>query len=70
MPKVVCCHPVKWSVFVQRGPEYMMSGDLECFEAVQNRIPPKKEPVPLTDDMKAYGALETASERTEMVETC
>ncbi|TFJ86619.1 hypothetical protein NSK_002273 [Nannochloropsis salina CCMP1776] len=68
MPKVVCCHPVKWSVFVQRGPEYMMSGDLECFEAVQNRIPPKKKPVPLTDDMKAYGALETAPERTEMVE--
>ena len=68
MPKVVCCHPVKWSVFAQRGPEYMMSGDLECFEPVKNRTPPKQEPVPLTDDMKAYGVLESPVDRTEMVE--
>eukprot|EP00624_Nannochloropsis_granulata_P005483 evm.model.NODE_390_length_22818_cov_35.022045.3 len=68
MPKTVCCHPVKWSVFVQRGPEYMVSGDLECFEPVKHRIPPKQEPLPLTDDVKAYGALETPWERTEMLE--
>lgn len=68
MPKMVCCHPVKWSVFVQRGPEYMISGDLECFEPVKHRIPPKKEPLPLTDDVKAYGALDTPWERAEMLE--
>ena len=68
-PMVVCCHPVRWSLFLQRGPEYMISGDLECFEPVKHRVPPKKEPVPLTEDMKSYGALETAPERLDMVES-
>ncbi len=69
MPKVVCCHPVRWSVFLQRGPDYMITGDLECFEAVKHRPPPVKEVAPMTEDMKAYGLLETSKERLGMVET-
>ena len=67
MPKVICCHPVKWSVFLNMGPEYMLSGDLEVFEPVKMRIPPKQEPTPLTEDMKTYGAIEEAPERHAFV---
>ena len=68
-PAVVCCHPVKWSLFLQRGPEYMITGDMECFEPTKHRLAPKKEPVPLTEDMKSYGALETTPDRLDMVES-
>jgi len=55
LPTVVCCQPIDWRKMVSQGPDYLLKGDLACFDAVKNRVPPKLEPVKLTDDVKVSG---------------